>query len=111
MVEFDLAIIMAGVIAGAAPIVLATLGETLTEKSGVVNLSLDGTILLAAMAAFVVALETNSLPAGFAAGAAVGAAVAAVVAVFGIYLGQNQVAVGFVLTLMARDLAYFTGNP
>ena len=112
MVEFDLAIIMAGVIAGAAPIVLATLGETLTEKSGVVNLSLDGTILLAAMAAFVVALETNSLPAGFAAGAAVGAAVAAVVAVFGIYLGRrHQVAVGFVLTLMARDLAYFIGNP
>jgi ABC-type uncharacterized transport system permease subunit len=111
MVEFDLAIIMAGVIAGAAPIVLAILGETLTEKSGIVNLSLDGTILLAAMAAFVVALETNSLPAGFAAGAAVGAAVAAVVAVFGIYLGQNQVAVGFVLTLMARDLAYFIGNP
>jgi len=111
MVEFDLAIIMAGVIAGAAPIVLATLGETLAEKSGVVNLSLDGTILLAAMAAFVVALETNSLPAGFAAGAAVGAAVASVVAVFGIYLGQNQVAVGFVLTLMARDLAYFIGNP
>jgi simple sugar transport system permease protein len=33
------------------------------------------------------------------------------VAVFSIYLGQNQVAVGFVLTLMARDLAYFIGNP
>ena len=111
MIEFDVAIIIAGVIAGAAPIVMATLGETLTEKAGVVNLSLDGTILLAAMAAFVVALKTGSLPAGFVAGAVVGAAVAAVVAVFGVYLGQNQVAVGFVLTLMTRDLAYFLGNP
>ncbi|HEX5681555.1 MAG TPA: ABC transporter permease [Desulfobacterales bacterium] len=111
MIEFDVAIIMAGVIAGAAPIVMATLGETLTEKAGVVNLSLDGTILLAAMAGFVVALKSGSLSAGFLAGAAVGAAVAAVVAVFGVYLGQNQVAVGFVLTLMTRDLAYFLGNP
>ena len=111
MIEFDVALIIAGVIAGAAPIVMATLGETLTEKAGVVNLSLDGTILLAAMAAFVAALKTGSLPAGFVAGAAVGAAVAAVVAVFGVYLGQNQVAVGFVLTLMTRDLAYFLGNP
>ena len=36
---------------------------------------------------------------------------AAVVAVLSIHLGQSQVAVGFVLTLMARDLAYFLGNP
>ena len=70
MIDFDVAVILAGVIAGAAPIVMATVGETLTEKGGVVNLSLDGTILLAAMAAFAAALKTDSLPAGFAAGAA-----------------------------------------
>jgi simple sugar transport system permease protein len=63
------------------------------------------------MAAFVVAYETRSLMAGFAAGAVVGALVASTVALFSIYLGQNQVAVGFVLTLMTRDLAYFIGNP
>ena len=40
-----------------------------------------------------------------------GMSVAAVVAFFGITLGQSLVAVGFVLTLMARDLAYFLGNP
>ncbi|RPJ75416.1 MAG: ABC transporter permease, partial [Desulfobacteraceae bacterium] len=111
MTDVDVTLIIAGVIAGAAPIVLAAIGETITEKSGMINLSLDGSILLAAMAAFVVALKTESLPAGFAAGALVGAAVAAVVAVFSIFLGQNQVAVGFVLTLMAKDLAYFLGNP
>jgi simple sugar transport system permease protein len=111
MSDFDISIILASVIAGAAPIVLATIGETITEKSGLINLSLDGSILLAAMAAFAVALRLESLPAGFAAGALVGAAVAAVVAVFGIFLRQNQVAVGFVMTLMTRDLAYFVGNP
>lgn len=103
--------IIAGVIAGAAPIVLAAIGETVTEKSGMINLSLDGSILLAAMVSFVAALKTGSLLAGFVAGALVGAAVAAVVAVFSIFLLQNQVAVGFVLTLMTRDLAYFIGNP
>ena len=63
------------------------------------------------MAAFVVSYQTRSLAAGFAAGALTGAAVAAVIAVFSIYLKLSQVAVGFVLTLMTRDLAYFLGNP
>jgi len=103
-------ILLASVIAGAAPIVLAAIGETITEKSGLINLSLDGSILLSAMAAFVVAYETDSLALGFFSGAIVGAAVAAVVGLFSVYLGQSQVAVGFVLTLMTRDLAYFLGN-
>jgi general nucleoside transport system permease protein len=111
MEGFDLTIILAGVIAGAAPILLATLGETITEKSGIINLSLDGTILLSAMTAFVVALKTGSLLLGFAAAAGVGACVALSVALFAIRLGLAQVAVGFVLTLMTKDLAYVLGSP
>jgi hypothetical protein len=111
MTELDITILFAGVVAGAAPIVLAALGETITEKAGLINLSLDGSILLSAMAAFAIAFETGSVLAGFIGGALVGAAMALVVAVFSIYLDQNQVAVGFVLTLMGRDLAYVIGNP
>ncbi|MFC1515334.1 ABC transporter permease [Thermodesulfobacteriota bacterium] len=111
MMELDLTVLLASVVAGAVPVVLATLGETITEKAGIINLSLDGTILLSAMTGFVAAYVTNSLIFGFAAAACVGAIVAAIVAVFSIYLNQSQVAVGFVLTLMARDLAYFLGNP
>jgi simple sugar transport system permease protein len=111
MTELDLTILLASVVAGAAPVVLAALGETITEKAGLINLSLDGSILLSAMTAFAVAFETHSVLAGFVGGALVGALMALVVAVFSIYLGQNQVAVGFVLTLMGRDLAYFFGNP
>jgi simple sugar transport system permease protein len=70
--EFDFSMITAGVVAGAAPIVLAAIGETVTEKSGLINLSLDGSILLAAMVSFVAALKTGSLLAGFVAGALVG---------------------------------------
>jgi simple sugar transport system permease protein len=111
MLKVDLTILFAGVIAGAAPIVLAAVGETITEKAGIINLSLDGSILLSAMTAFAIAYEKNSLLMGFVGGAMVGALIAATVALFSIYLGQNQVAVGFVLTLMTRDLAYFIGNP
>lgn len=111
MSELHLTVLLASVVAAAAPVVLAALGETLTERSGLINLSLDGTILLAAMAAFAAAYTSGSVGTGFAVGAAVGAAVAGVVAVGGVLLRLNQVAVGFVLTLLARDLAYFLGNP
>ena len=111
MGELSLAVLLAGVLAGAAPLVLAVMGETVTERAGLINLSLDGTILLSAMGAFATAYETESLAAGFAAGALVGAAVAAAVAVCSVYWRLSQVAVGFVLTLMCRDLAYFLGNP
>ena len=110
MIELNVTMLFAGVVAGAAPIVLATLGETVTEKAGIINLSLDGTILLSAMTAFVVAFETNNILLGFVFAAVVGGIVAATVAFFSIYLNQSQVAVGFVLTLMTRDLAYFLGN-
>lgn len=104
-------VLVASVLATAAPLIIAVLGETITEKAGVINLSLDGSLLLSAMVAFMVAYESGSIPLGFAAAAICGATIAALVGVFGIYLGQLQVAVGFALTLMCRDLAYFLGNP
>lgn len=110
-IEIDLAVLIATVIAGATPVLLATLGETISEKAGIINLSLDGTIMLSAMTAFVVAFETHSLILGFLSAGVIGALLACTVAYFSIYLRQSQVAVGFVLTLMARDLAYFLGNP
>lgn len=109
--EFQATILFASVIAGATPILLATIGETITEKGGLINLSLDGSILLSAMVSFVIALKTESLLLGFCAAAFVGSLMALLVGVFTVYLRQSQVAVGFVLTLMARDLAYFLGNP
>ena len=111
MSDFSLTILLASVLATAAPLIIAALGETLTEKVGVINLSLDGSMLLSAMVGFMVSYETGSLVMGFVAAAGVGAVIALLVGVFGIYLGLLQVAVGFALTLMCRDLAYFLGNP
>jgi ABC-type uncharacterized transport system permease subunit len=107
----EFVLVLAGILLAGAPLVLATLGETITEKAGVINLSLDGTILLAAMTSFAVAVTTGSPWFGAAGGMAVGAAVALVLGLTNIYLGQSQLAVGFILTLLARDLAYFLGHP
>jgi len=102
---------LAGVLATAAPIVVAAIGETFAERSGVINLSVNGSILLSAMGSFAVAVTTGSLVLGFITGAAIGAAVALIVAFGSITLRQSQVAIGFVLTLFCRDLSYFLGSP
>jgi general nucleoside transport system permease protein len=102
---------LAGVLATSAPIVVAAVGETFAERSGVINLSVNGSILLSAMGSFAVAVTTGSLVLGFIVGALIGAVVALVVAFGSITLRQSQVAIGFVLTLFCRDLAYFLGNP
>ena len=102
---------LAGVLAAAAPIIFAVMGETLSERAGVINLSMNGTILLTAMSGFAVAYSTDSLLLGFLAGMLIGALVALIVAFASITLKQSQVAVGFVLALTCRDLAYFLGNP
>ena len=104
------ALTIAAILIAGAPLVLATLGETLTEKAGIINLSLDGSILLSAMAAFACAATFDSPWLGVLAGMGVGAAIAGVLGLVGIYLGQSQLAVGFILTLLSRDLAYFLGH-
>ncbi|MGL1862817.1 MAG: ABC transporter permease [Pseudodesulfovibrio sp.] len=101
---------IAAILVAGAPLVLATLGETLTEKAGIINLSLDGSILLSAMVAFAIATTFDNPWLGVLGGMAVGAAIAGVLGLIGIYLGQSQLAVGFVLTLLCRDLAYFLGH-
>jgi simple sugar transport system permease protein len=112
--------IIGSIIAQSTPLMLAITGETITERSGVINLSLDGSMMLSAMVGFFVAYESSSLLGvpgdtlpvllGFAAAAIVGAAAALLVAWGSIDLKQNQVAIGFVLTLLLADLANFLGQ-
>ena len=110
--SFDLILIgLAGVIALAAPVIFAVIGETFAERSGIINLSVNGTIVLSAMAGFAVASRMNSLLLGYLTGMIIGAAIAWIVAFSSITLHQSQVAVGFVLTLTTLNLAYFLGNP
>jgi general nucleoside transport system permease protein len=101
----------AAVVAAAPPVMFAVLGETLAEKSGVINLSLDGLLLLSAMIGFAAARATESVPAGAAAAMAVGALAGLIVAFASLTLRQHQVATGFVLTLLCQNLAYVLGAP
>ncbi|RPI25452.1 MAG: ABC transporter permease [Actinobacteria bacterium] len=101
---------LASIVAAAAPLILATMGETITERSGVINLSLEGSLRLSAMTGFVVAYFAGNALVGFAAAMVVGGVIAWVIAFGSIRLKLNQIAVGFVLTLLAIDLASFLGD-
>jgi len=107
----DICVLIASILSASPPILFAVLGETITEKAGVINLSLDGSMLLTAMVGFIVALHTDSVIAGFLTSMAVGAFIALIIAFMSLTLHQPQVATGFVLTLLSRDLAYVLGNP
>jgi ABC-type uncharacterized transport system permease subunit len=102
---------LATIVASASALVYAVVGETITEKAGVVNLSMEGTIMLSAMTGFAVAYSTGSVPLGFLAAAGVGMLIAALVAFASIELRLNQIAVGFVLALLAIELSSFLGDP
>ena len=100
---------LATIIAAAAPLLFVTAGETISEKSGVINLSLEGSLMLSALAGFAVAFETGNTWLGFVAAAIVGGAFALVVAFSSISLWLNQVAVGFVLASLGIALSSFLG--
>jgi simple sugar transport system permease protein len=110
--------ILGSIVSNATPLVIASIGETINERAGVTNLSLDGSIILAAMGGFVGAYSVSqagggteiALIAGVLVAMLIGALVALIVAVGGIALRRDQVAIGFVLTLLAADLAQFLGQ-
>lgn len=102
--------VLNSIVATATPLIIASLGETITERAGVINLSLNGSILLAAMLGFAAASVTSSIWLGILAAMLVGATIALIVAIGSITLRQDQVAIGFVLTLLAADLAKFLGT-
>ena len=102
--------ILASIVLQATPLTIAVCGETITERAGVVNLSIDGTMLLSAMAGFVAALESQSVWIGFLVAAMVGALFALIVAFGSIRLRKDQFAVGFVLSLLGDELSAFLGQ-
>jgi ABC-type uncharacterized transport system permease subunit len=91
-----------GTIAASLPLLLAGLGEQVSEKSGVLNLGLEGMMLVGAFCGFAAALESGSFLVGFLAGAAGGMTVAAIMAVLCVALPLNQIVVGIALTLGAQ---------
>lgn len=102
--------VFASIVLQATPLAIAVCGETITERAGVVNLSLDGTMLLSAMTGFVTAFLSGSVWIGFLAAAGVGMFFALIVAFGSIRLRRDQFAIGFVLTLLGDELSAFLGQ-
>ena len=89
-----------GVVRTATPLAFAALGETVTERSGVINIGLEGSIIAGALGAVVGAMA-GGVWAGFGFAAACGCAVAAVFALFAVTLRADQIISGTAVTLLA----------
>ena len=103
--------ILGGAIRVGTPLLWVSLGETVTEKAGRINLGLEGTLLMGAMSAYAVALTTGNPWLGVLAAAAVGI-------VFGLLHGAlcslarvNDTAMGIALMLAGSGLAFWLGKP
>lgn len=103
--------LFATLILAATPLVLAALGELVVEKAGVLNLGVEGMMILGAITGFAAAVETGSPALGMAAGAAGGMALALLFGVMTQVLLSNQVATGLALTLFGLGLAALIGQP
>src|SRR5215218_5867408 len=86
-------------LAAGTPLVFAALGELVTEKSGVLNLGVEGMMLVGAVVAFIVAASTASPWLGVLGGIIAGAALALLFAIVTLTLQANQVASGLALSL------------
>lgn len=92
------------------PLVLAALGELVTEKSGVLNLGVEGMMLVGAVCGFIVASITGSIYIGLAIALISGTVIALIHAFLAITIGANQVATGLALTIFGSGLSAFLGT-
>lgn len=106
-----IAAIVGGALRVGVPFLFVSLGECLTEKSGRINLGLEGVLVLSAMAAFGGAYFTGSPWLGVLAGATAGALLATLHGVLCSLPRVNDVATGIALMLLGMGLAFYLGKP
>ena len=102
--------ILAVAIRAGTSLVFATIGEIYTERSGILNLGIEGIMLMSAMTGFAVAYHSNSAWAGVAAAMIIGALLALIHAFLTVTLRADQVVSGLALTIFAGGLASFMGQ-
>ena len=103
--------ILGGAIRVSTPFIFVSLGELLTERSGRLNLGLEGTLVFGAMSGYAVAYETNSAFVGVLAAAAAGACFGLLHGWICKFKGVNDIAVGIAMMLLGMGLAFFFGKP
>ena len=103
------AIIMT-IVAASMPLLLASLGELVAERSGVLNLGVEGMMIMGAVSGFIVTVNTGQPLFGLFAAIAAGMAMAALFAILTLVLVANQVATGLALTLLGTGLSGLLGE-
>jgi ABC-type uncharacterized transport system permease subunit len=102
---------LGGMVRASTPYLFVSLGETITEKSGRINLGLEGTLLLGAVSAYAVAYESGSPWLGVLAAGGCGLAFGALHAILCSRPRVNDVAVGIALMLFGTGLSFYLGKP
>ena len=102
--------LIASLIVAATPILLAATGELIVEKSGVLNLGVEGMMIMGAICGFIAAVNSGSPFVGFCIAAISGAILSLLFAILTQYLLANQVASGLALTLFGLGLAALLGH-
>jgi general nucleoside transport system permease protein len=103
-------LLLASLMVAATPILLAALGELVVEKAGVLNLGVEGMMIIGAVTGFIIAVESGSAGAGFVAAALAGALLSMIFAVLTQVLLSNQVATGLALTLFGLGFSALLGQ-
>lgn len=103
--------ILAGAVRGGTPFLFVSIGECLTEKSGKLNLGLEGVLLMGAMSAYAISYKTGSPWTGVAAAALAGMLLGVIHAWLAQLPKVNDIAVGIAMIIFGSGLAFFLGKP
>jgi len=104
MTEAFIGTLLFGAVTAGLPLLLAGLGEQISEKAGVLNIGIEGMMLLGAYAGFVAAYYSDSFSLGFVVGGLAGMAAALLMVLFCVIGSMNQIVVGIAITLGAEGL-------
>lgn len=108
--DINPAVLVASLMVASVPIMLAAIGELVVEKAGVLNLGVEGMMIMGAICGFITAVQTGSPVLGFLGGALGAAALSLVFAFLTQILQANQVATGLALTLFGLGLSSLMGQ-
>ena len=106
----SLVLILTATVGASIPLLYAALGELVVEKSGVLNLGVEGMMIVGAIMAFIVATETGQLWLAVIASMLAGALMALIFGFITLSLMANQVATGLALTIFGIGLSAFIGQ-
>jgi simple sugar transport system permease protein len=96
-------------VTAATPLIFAALGETVAERAGMLNLGVEGIMLMSALGSFIVTLTTGSLLLGFVAAVLIGVLAGLLHGFLSISLNADQVISGLMITLLGAALTAFVG--